>query len=383
MNEQKIENLATCIENRTNPVEVVGYGSELTHQWYLTWLLDSCHWKDARKAIDMLIDWPSYKCPEDNDCYQEIAEQWKSHFSQEFWCNFEYPIGRNGEVDLFLRSENENDFGLPIELKVDGKLDKYQLEKYSSDRKNELGLVFLLGSSSVRHDSFPDTNDDIGCWKWITINDILTVWECLYESMPKRGKVWYDSLQNEALRLNCAFEIEKYYRSIYDSEDADWWEKYGYRTKYHFYYSILNSVNEFLRDNINKEMTKWELYATRNNTVLNLKSEKYTWKNIQNHGNNKYYWEFNDDDFVLKVEFEEEFGDDKIREWIEKKQGCFELGWNWPDGVTLKTIRKPRKDAKSHVSVLRWNLTFDSAQSVAEQTVKIIELVDESKILDK
>ena len=210
MNEREIKNLADCIEKGKNPVEVDGYGTELTHQWYLTWLLDSRHWRDARKAIDLLIDSPSsYKCPEDNKGYQEIAEKWKRNFPKEVWCNFEYPIGNKGEVDLFLRSEDGTGLGLPIELKVDDKLQYNQLEKYSSGREDELGLVFLLGSSSVRDDSF----HNIGCWKWITINDILTAWECLYGSMPQRGKMWYDSLKNEELRLNYAFEIENYDRS--------------------------------------------------------------------------------------------------------------------------------------------------------------------------
>ena len=59
MKEIEFKNLATCIEKGTNPVEVAGYGRESTHKGYLTWLLNSEHWNDARKAIDLLIDWPS------------------------------------------------------------------------------------------------------------------------------------------------------------------------------------------------------------------------------------------------------------------------------------------------------------------------------------
>ena len=382
MNEKEFKNLATCIENNDNPVEVDGYGPELTHQWYLTWLLDSRHWRDAREAIDLLIDSPSsYKCPEDNKLYQKIAGQWKRNFPQEFWCNFEYPIGNKGEVDLFLRSEDGTGFGLPIELKVDDELQYNQLEKYSSGREDELGLVFLLGSSSVRDDSF----HNIGCWKWITINDILTAWECLYGSMPQRGKMWYDSLKNEVLRLNYAFEIENYDISISGSKDPDWRKKYGYRgdrIKKHLYFSKLNSVKNVLYEKRNKGLMEWKLYDTRNNTVLNLNSEEYPWKNITNLGENKYYWEFNDEVLVLKVEFEKEYGDVGIREWIAKKQDRFKQGWNWPDDVEF-TSHKPRSDARDHVSVLRWKLPFDSAQSVADQAVKIIKLVDNSKILDK
>ena len=65
-----------------------------------------------------------------------------------------------------------------------------------------------------------------------------------------------------------------------------------------------------------------------------------------------------------------------------EKQDSLKQGWNWPDGVTLRPPRKPRSDAKRYVSVLRWNLTFDSAQSVADQAVKVIELLANSKILD-
>lgn len=386
MNEKEIKNLADCIEKGKNPVEVDGYGTELTHQWYLTWLLDTRHWRDARKAIDLLIDSPSsYKYPEDNKGYQEIAEQWKRNFPQDFWCNFEYPIGNKGQVDLFLRSEKGNGLGLPIELKTDTKLRKTQLNDYSSNREDELGLVFLLGSTAVRDDYHNETTEINGCFGILTVEDILSSWKNLYHSMPQPGKNWYDSLRNEALRLNRAFEIENYEISITGGKDTDWRKKYGYRGnnyEKHLYFSKLNSVRKVLRDK-NNELTKWNLYDGGRNTVLNLKETKYSWKDVPNLGKNQYYWEFNDNDFTLKVRYEEEFGDNKIIEWIVKKQASLKQELTWPDGVKLKYYSKPRSDAKRYVSILRWELKkFDSAESVADQVVKIIEMVDNSRILD-
>ena len=380
MKEKEIKELATCIENGTNPVEVAGHGRGTTHKGYLTWLLNSGRWgdkKDARKAIDLLVDSASITCPE-NDSYQEIAQNWKRDFPESFWCEYERGIGdKKSRVDLLLCTNPENNMTLPIELKVDDKLEYDQLEKYSSGREDEIGLVFLLGSSSVRDDSF----HNVGCWKWITINDILTAWECLYESMPPRGKEWYDSLKNELLRLNCAFEIKNYDRSICDSNDFGWW-KYGYRSEKHLYYSRLHSVKEIL--NINGKFGKWALYDGGYNTVLNLnyfrKNSEYSWVRVPGREDN-YYWEFNDNKLVLKVEYAKENGDDGIRTWIrEKKLSIKESGIVWPGDVTPHS--PPSRGGKWYISVFQWILPFDSAQSVAGHAVKIIELVDNSKILD-
>lgn len=225
-------------------------------------------------------------------------------------------------MDLFLRSEKGNGLGLPIELKTDTKLRKTQLNDYSSNREDELGLVFLLGSTAVRDDYHNETTNINGCFGILTVEDILSSWKNLFHSMPQQGKNWYDSLRNEALRLNRAFEIEKYEISITGGKDADWRKKYGYRGnnyEKHLYFSKLNSVRKVLCDK-NNELTKWNLYDGGRNTVLNLKETKYSWKDVPNLGKNQYYWEFNDNDFTLKVRYEEKFGDNKIIEWIVKKQ---------------------------------------------------------------
>ena len=376
----RIKNLATCIEKGTNPVEVAGYGRESTHKGYLTWLLNTGHWKDDRKAIDLLIDWPSTKCPEDNDSYQKFAGQWKQNFPSEFWCGFEYPIGNRRRVDLILKSGNGNNLGPPIELKTDGHLGTGQLDTLSSFSK--FGLVFLLDSSSIRCDSFHEPSDKIECWKWITINDIRTAWESLYDSMPQPGKDWYGSLKNEALRLNCAFKIENYDRDMYDSKEFGWW-KYGYRNLDHLYFSKLNSVREVLHDDKNNELTKWSLYDGGHNAVLNLRECKHSWKDIPNLGKSRYYWEFNDDKLALKVEYTGDKSEDAFRgtkSWISgKKDSLNQTEWSWPDGVTPS---RPRARAGTWISVFHWKLTLDSAESVADQVVKIIELVENSKILD-
>lgn len=110
----ELKNLASCIENCTNPVEGAGYG-----------LLDSSHSKDAGEAIELLIDWHSNKCLEDNDCYLEIAGLWKQKHPQYFRCNYGYLIGSGVEVD-FLQEYDEfsyqfnhsfREFQLPNQLR--------------------------------------------------------------------------------------------------------------------------------------------------------------------------------------------------------------------------------------------------------------------------
>lgn len=381
MNEKEIKNLADSIEKGTNPVDVAGYGRENTHQGYLTWLLNTWRWKDARKAIDLLIDSASITWPKENDRFRMISENWKRNFPEHFWCEFERGIG-DKRVDLLICTNSGNNMNLPIELKTDTKLKKTQLNDYSSNRENELGLVFLLGSSAIRDDYQVDATEVNGCFGCLTVEDILSSWQDLYRNMPQRGKEWYDSLQNERLRLNCAIEIENYDRSKCDSEVFGSW-KYGYRSERHLVYSKMNSVKNVLHENKNKELTKWILYDGVRNTVLNLRESKYSWKDIPNIEKTRYYWEFNDYKLTLKVEYTGAQGDGENKEilsWIkEKKDGINEKEWSWPDGVTPS---RPRKSEGTWISVFHWKLTFDSAQSVADKAVKIIELVENSKVLD-
>ena len=199
--------------------------------------------------------------------------------------------------------------------------------------------------------------------------------------MPQRGKEWYDSLKNEALRLNCAFEIENYNSSISGSRDSDWRKRYGYRgnnDNKHLYYSRLHSVKEIL--SANEKFGNLLLYDGGFNTVLNLKDEEYSWVRVPGREDN-YYWEFNDNKLVLKVEYAKEKGDDGIKAWIgEKKLLIEESSIVWPGDVTPHS--PPRRGGNWYISVFQWELTFDSAESVADQAVKIIELVANSKILD-
>ena len=120
MNEEEFKKLAICIEKGTNPVEVAGYGRESTHKGYLTWLLNSEHWNDARKAIHLLVDSASITWPKENDRYRKIAENWKNKSPKKFQCEYECRIGdKNSKVDLLLCPNNGNNVNLPIELKTD------------------------------------------------------------------------------------------------------------------------------------------------------------------------------------------------------------------------------------------------------------------------
>ena len=381
MKEKEFKKLATCIEKGTNPVEVAEYGRESTHKGYLTWLLNSNRWDEAGEAIDLLVDSASITWPKEDDRYREIAENWKKNFPEIFWCQYERKIGANSKVDLLLCTNPEHNMNLPIELKTDTELSKTQLNNYSSNRENDLGLVFLLGSSAVRNDDQKYSTEVNGCFGILTVEDILSSWQKLYHSMPQPGKDWYDSLKNEAIRLNCAFEIENYDSSICDTSDFEWW-KYGYRTPKHLYYSKLNSVRNVLRDSKNNELTKWILYDGGHNTVLNLRESKHSWKDISNLEKSRYYWEFINDKLALKVEYTGNQSEDAFRgtkSWISgKKDSLNQTEWSWPDGVIPS---RPRESEGTWISVFHWKLTFDSAESVADQAVKIIELVDKSKIL--
>ena len=294
MNELTLDEVISRLNMGCNPVEVAGYGRESTHKGYLTWLLNTSHWPQAKEGLIRLVEIVGHNWPDGCD---GKAVEWLRQCPNEFYCEYERRVGKR-KVDLLVKSKNCGHL-LPIELKTDGKVGQNQLSEMSVDPR-QIGLVLLLGSSAVRDDGIPEKAER-GCFAPLTVSNILTAWESMKIDMPKAGRDWLEALQHEQLRLNNAFDLSSEKRKL------------AYRDHKHRYYALLNSVKKVLHEKYDSVGT-WQLYDGGYNTVLNLAGER---EEVAE-GNARAYWEFNDSELFLKVQ---QCGKEELtRNWIKKTQ---------------------------------------------------------------
>ena len=348
MTELTLEKVACRLDEGSNPVEVAGYGRESTHKGYLTWLLNTSHWTEAKEGLCRLVEAADWSGGE-----RGSATGWIRKFPEEFWCEYERTVGSK-KVDLIVTAghDDSSQKSLPIELKTDSVAGGNQLSEMSVGPGQDVGLVLLLGSSAVRDDSIPKEIEKRGCFAPVTVDRILTVWEGLEASMPRVGRDWLEALRHENLRLNNAFDLTPKQRETY------WC--YGYRSDKHLFYALLNAVREILNEHDSGGC--WSLRDGGYNTVLNLEP----WKLVAD-GNASVYWEFNDNQLALKVE---QCGKDKItRKWVEETQN---IALNL--GPSCKVKPRKARAGSTYMSVIRWPLYFDTAHSVAERSWEIINL---------
>lgn len=326
MPELTMERLRRRIEEGSNPVEVAGYGRESTHKGYLSWLLNTRHWPQAKEALIRLV-----KAAERPD-YRGV-KRWIEQCPDELWCEYERPMGKSRKrkkIDLLVRGKNGDDHdALPIELKTDTVAGRNQLRDMSDGSDLDTGLILLLGSSAVRDPLIPK---DAGIFLPLTTSNILDAWDKSELSLPQPGKDWLESLRHERLRLDCAFDLTREQRGAY-------W-RYGYRSCRDLLYALLNSVRNVL-DQKYCYLGTWSLYDRPHNTVLNLNYGD--WTPVADN-NVRAYWEFNDKSLVFRVRTSEQ---DKIaREWIDREREKIRKSeTSWP--VKYKFPRTARRNSES------------------------------------
>ena len=336
-------------------MELAGHGRESTHKGYLTWLLNTSHWPAANHALIRLVEaavphWP--------DRHRVSANRWIQRCPDNLYTLYEQRVG-NGKVDLIVRAGDGDDRDLlPIELKTDSAVGSDQLTRMSVEGSRAIGLVLLLGSSAVRDDILPQM-EGRGCFAPLTLEQIIDAWQDL--EVPPPGIDWLEALKHEQTRLTRAFQI---------GPDRRHW---AYRDRKHLSYALLTSVKKELH-NRHSEFGSWKLYDGGYNTVLNLSSDSgWSWNRVAQ-GNAKAYWEFNDEEFALKVE---QCGDETTtRKWISGIQDRLSPG-SLPNGVTSRKPRAARAGSQ-WMSVWRWRLPFDTAVRVASQTTAIIRATQPS-----
>lgn len=350
MSELTLETVMDRLHKGCNPVEVAGYGRESTHKGYLTWLLNTGHWKNAPQALVRLVEAALSEWP---DKHRASARRWIQRCPDSVYAVYEQRVGK-GTVDLLVRAGDGDDRDLlPIELKTDSTVGEDQLTKMSAEGSPPVGLVLLLGTSAIRDRILPSI-EDRGCFAALTLEQIIDAWRDL--EMPRPGADWLEALQHEQTRHTRAFEV--------GCDESRWW---AYRSNKHVFYALLASVKHELRNRY-RQFGSWKLYDGSFNTVLNLSGDRgWSWKRVAR-GNAKAFWEFNDKEFVLKVE---QCGDETTtRGWISEIQDKLVPG-NLPNGLVS---RRPRAApaGSTWISVWRWRSPFDSAESVAKRCIDII-----------
>lgn len=349
-----MRNIKDCLDIGCNHVELAGYGRESTHKGYLTWLLNTTHWPDARNFLYELIQ----------QADGNLADEWLNNFPIDFWCEYERRVG-NGKVDLIVTSDQDDlNSQLPIELKTDRVVTPAQLENmHVADLR--LGLVFLLGSSAVRDDNA--TADQAGAFKIIPLDQILSTLEYFESSLPSPGKDWLNALRHEKLRLNIGFQLTDEQRECY-------W-KYGYRSDKHHYFALLKSLRD--EENLKGD---WYLEDGGHNTAMYLNKE-FTRTDFV--AETYVYWEFNDNNLCLKIKMpDRDEHREEMRNWIINTQTEIDELWgrysctevNQVRGIVKKRRYPPRRDSKATwVRIMGWICELDTSRNVAARVISVIK----------
>jgi len=345
---ENLEELCKANSN-PNPVNIAGYGRESTHKGYLSWVFSTEHNKELAVNLIQALS---------NAFTQSNGLSDYTHAD----CYFEQQIG-NRKVDLLvkLRSESssKSQFLLPIELKTDsGPSGEKQFQDMSSQISANPdylgGLVFCLGSSCVQ-------NYKWGKFQILGPDKILSYWKKFYDEGPDFLKDWLEMLAVEIGRKELAVEVYKLCKKDWG---AFW--GFGYRNYKHLMYYVYAKIRESLHSN-NKSRT-WEIYDGGYNAVMNLKSGSESWQDIPEINGLRWFFEFNDDRFCLKLE---QNSDDLkvVSDWANK---CVSTLKAYKSNQPIRT--KNRRTWKKGWPLLGdWNVDFSDFANLENQIDDIIE----------
>lgn len=319
----------------SNFVDIVGYQFEKVHTGTITWLLDSSStsipqnekYKVIRKIYE-LCDVPiPFECSE----------------IQSIKCKPESSIEKRKRVDLVIDIllKDKKTEHIVIEMKVDTIAKKDQLKATYDGfpgRKNALFLLFLFGSSQIcvipKHESFNNFCLD----KIISIFNNVKCFHYIYKN-------WIESLQNELKRNET---IQDKLIDLNKIKNKEYWRENGYRTDFTAFYYLYHH----LKSN-SKNAAHWSIYSGQNNPIMNW-NLGWLEKNISNK-TITFYWEFNYEELILKVQLPEEeyISGDELH---QLKENIISIVSNTPtlQGNRVRMQSKP----KIYNSLYKWKFNF-------------------------
>ena len=337
-------------EKRGNPVVIAGYGRESTHKGYLSWILDSSRWERAVDLLASLIRQLDALGNAQSGLELKVAST---------DCMSEVRFGKR-KVDLLLNVQSQNSKQqLPIELKTDsGPTDEKQFG-HMSDYAQSLSdcpgcLLLCLGSTSVQ-------DYDWGSFRPLTPERLLEIWSQYYQAGPQYFKDWMNALALEVARKRLAHQVY-----LQNRENHGGYKGYGYRSYEHLMYYVYFQFREHLKNE--SVPLDWTIYSGGYNAVMNLTSPEQSWRTIKGLKDVRWYFEFNNDRFLLKLKQKSE-DIESVRQWAERCQELMELvevsshlkpvpkrggGWKkgWPAVVYWETDFTDFKKLSADVSII-------------------------------
>jgi len=338
-------------EWKGNPVVIAGYGRESTHKGYLSWILTSGLNPIASDLLKALIDREDIKS---TNCFYE--QRIASH-----------------KIDLLIEIEcssgQYNKLKLPIELKADsgpsGDTQFPDMTKHISAQNDYLpGRVFCLGSSSVQ-------DHEYGGFTAVTVEEIYRKWLPYYEKGPNYFKDWLAALSLELARKSLAQQL---YNQTKQSENKFY--DYGYRSYKHLMYYIYSNFREYLKQN--GSINKWLIYDGGYNAVMNHSTPIDGWGNIESLKNVNWFFEFNDDDFCLKLH-QGSNDPSAVTKWVGN---CIEQMNKVDPNNMLKTVFKKGGSYKSlWPKIAAWKVSFENFKIVHNRITEIMNLFGQNGVL--
>jgi hypothetical protein len=275
----------------SNFVNIVGYQLEKVHTGVIKWLLD---FKNIEVTLERKYEILRriYKICHVNISFDEID-------ISNITCVPEFSFGRKRKIDLVIRIDLNNGIVkyLVIEMKVDsipyenqllGTYDDFiQSEKCS--KEDTLFLLFLFGTSQVC------TIPNLHGFHMFRLPEILEVFSGHYIDKYVYND-WMQALRDEDVRRTC---IKLDIDATNDIWKEDYWKEKGHRTWFPLFYYMYNELRQY-----SKMTDDWDIYSGQNNPVMNWR-KGWLEKDIMG-SKVHFYWEFNYEDFVLKVMLEED-----------------------------------------------------------------------------
>ncbi len=285
-------------------------------------------------------------------------------------CEYERRIDTH-KVDLQVRLCKESGAGdrylLPIELKADsgpsGEKQFPEMSVHLSKHEGYLqGLVFCLGSGSVQDHNW-------GQFRMLGPDGLLQRWMPYYEQGFEYFKNWMQALAIEIARRKLAPEVHRL-----NKEQRECFWQYGFRSYKHLMYYVYAGFRDYLK--VTDCLAKWSIYDGGYNAVMNLVEGPESWREIPGLPGVKWYFEFNDDRFCLRLEQKSDDAEAVIA-WARKCREKLQAA------ETLDRIRLKRNSTwrKGWPLLGDWDVDFSDYQKLNERIDGIIRTYGASGIM--
>ncbi len=348
----------------SNLLENLGYQDERVHTGWIKWLLNDLRKSAvAHQALSILWEYAQpvgekVSLPPDSITGIELRPQQK----------------RGSRIDLEAQASLEGGRHalLGMEFKVDAKEGKNQFQIFRkayrklAERSDVCGLLlFVLGDAHfLIHDLPPEG------WGLLDLQRAQEfgrrISNLLDGDDARVWNVWIEALGIEALRRENAHQLvatsdfAMLKRASEVKRDAKIW---GYRSHGVFLSAYANLLPYLER----LGLKEWHMNAVRGNAVLgSVTGIPRAQKEY------KYYWEFNDWDFKLKVKLpKSEGGYSRFRCTIERMQELAEAQ-GLMSIADLPQPRRPRRREGQHPTVFEWPKLLGKPRETAEAVRTIV-----------